>query len=188
MKFNSMLSPAPGSTALSPATPQGGFSLIEVLVTVLILAFGLLGVAGLLVKGVSNSSSSEATAKASQLAGELADRMRANPRNAVQAGSNYLLNSGTSVATRPDLWTDSAPTNTAAAANVARKDIRDWMAALASQLPSGRGRVTVVDTDRRAVIEVAWSNCIGTLSAAEQTACENSSSTAFRKIVFEVRL
>lgn len=173
---------------MSPPMRHRGFSLIEVLVTVLILAFGLLGVAGLLVKGVSNSSSSEAMAKASQLAGDLADRMRANPKDAIQAGSNYLINSGSGVATRPDLWTDSPPTSVQAAALVGKNDIKEWMTALAAQLPSGRGRVTVDDTLRKAVIEVAWSNCSGTLSATEQTACENSSSTAFKKIRFEVRL
>ena len=50
---------------------QKGFSLIEVLVTMLVLAFGLLGVAGLLVGGVSNASSSEAFSKASQLAADI---------------------------------------------------------------------------------------------------------------------
>jgi prepilin-type N-terminal cleavage/methylation domain-containing protein len=59
------------TTKLSSAMGQKGFSLIEVLVTMVILAFGLLGVAGLLVGGVSNAAGSEAFSKASQLAAQL---------------------------------------------------------------------------------------------------------------------
>ena len=166
---------------------QRGFSLIEVLVTMLILAFGLLGVAGLLVKGVSNSSSSEAMAKASQLAGDLADRMRANSKDAVSAGSNYVINEGRAT-NNPSLWIDAVPTAAEAAASVGKKDVKDWAASLATQLPEGRGRVEVDDTNRKVLIEVAWSNCLGTLSDADTTQCKNNSAAAFKKIQFEVRL
>ena len=81
-----------------PAHNQAGFSLIEVLVTMLILAFGLIGVAGLLVSGVSNAAASEALTKANQLAADMADRMRANPAVALSATSEYITN-----------YTDAAP-------------------------------------------------------------------------------
>lgn len=166
---------------------QRGFSLIEVLVTVLILAFGLLGVAGLLVKGVSNAASSEAMSKASQLASELADRMRANPTIAISSGSQYLLNTGDANAAAVN-WTADKPTDVEAATSVALKDKQDWMKALEAQLPLGRGRVTNDDSARKVLIEVAWSSCMGTISDAEKTACTDNSATAFKKIMFELRL
>ncbi len=173
--------------AKAGSSKQRGFSLIEVLVTVLILAFGLLGVAGLLVKGVSNAASSEAMSKASQLAGDLADRMRANPTIAISSGSEYLLNTGLANA-EAVRWTGAKPTDAEAATSVALKDKQDWMKALEAQLPLGRGRVTNVDSDRKVVIEVAWSNCMGTISDADQTSCTDNSGAAFKKIMFELRL
>ncbi len=58
----------------------------------LILAFGLLGVAGLLVGGISNAAGSESLNKANQLASDMADRIRANPIIALGATSEYLIN------------------------------------------------------------------------------------------------
>jgi type IV pilus assembly protein PilV len=167
------------------AARQRGFSLIEVLVTMLILSFGLLGVAGLLVKGVSNAASSESYSKASQLAAEMADRMRANPAVALSASSAYLLNTGN--ATAPNLWTDAVPTT---ASSIALKDKQDWMNALAAQLPQGRGRITnsVGGGARQVDIEVAWSNCFGTLSDSDKTSCTDNSAAAFRVVKFELRL
>jgi type IV pilus assembly protein PilV len=155
---------------------QSGFSLIEVLVTILILAFGLLGVAGLLVKGVSNASSSEAMAKASQLAADMADRIRANPAVALSATSEYLTGYG-----------DAIPGNPI---SIAQQDKRDWMTALAVQLPQGKGRIynTVAGGQRQYNIEIRWSNCMGTTNDSEANACLNSPGTAFKTLNFELRL
>lgn len=158
---------------------QGGFSLIEVLVTMLILAFGLLGVAGLLVGGVSNAASSEAMAKANQLAADMADRIRANPTVALSATSQYLTNVTT--------WGEALPASTN---TVALQDKKAWMEAVAAQLPQGQGRIsnTVGGGARQVDIEVRWSNCLGTINDADRTACVNNSAAAFRTIKFELRL
>lgn len=161
-----------------------GFSLIEVLVTMLILAFGLIGVAGLLVKGVSNASATEALTKASQLAADMADRMRANPAAALSATSEYLMNQslGNDV-----VWTATVPV---APATVALQDRKAWMEALAAQLPAGEGKITnaVVGTQRQFNIVVRWSNCIGTLNDADIAKCQTNSATAYRTVNFEFRL
>lgn len=155
---------------------QKGFSLIEVLVTMLVLAFGLLGVAGLLVGGVSNASSSEAFSKASQLAADMADRIRANPAAALSASSEYNLT-----------YTDSVPANPV---TIAQSDKKAWMEAIAAQLPQGKGRIysTTGGGQRQYNIEVRWSNCLGTLSDVERTNCQNAGSATFRTFNFELRL
>jgi len=164
------------SSQLSSCGKRGevGFSLIEVLVTMLILSFGLLGVAGLLVSGVSNASSSEAMAKASQLAADMADRIRANPVFGVSATSEYIT-----------AYVDTAPTSPS---TIAQKDKKEWLEALAAQLPQGDGQIAVDSTLRKAVITVRWNNCMGTLSDADRTACTNNAATAFKTISFELRL
>ena len=57
---------------------QAGYSLLEVLITILIASFGLLALAGMLLKGIQHSNSSFARSVAAQQAYDLADRMRAN--------------------------------------------------------------------------------------------------------------
>jgi len=58
---------------------QKGFTLIEILITVIVLSIGLLGLAGLQISGLRANLSSEARSKASILANDIAERMRTNP-------------------------------------------------------------------------------------------------------------
>lgn len=155
---------------------QSGFSMIEVLVTMVILSFGLLGVAGLLVSGVSNAASSEAMSKASQLAADMADRIRANPVVAVSATSQYITT-----------YSESPP---ASPASIAERDKKEWLEALAAQLPQGDGRITntVSGGQRKVEIEVRWSNCLGTLSDAARILCTTNSAASFKTVLFELRL
>lgn len=155
---------------------QTGFSIIEVLVTLVILSFGLLGVAGLLVSGVSNAASSEAMSKASQLAADMADRIRANPVVAVSATSEYITT-----------YDEAAPTSPA---TIAMHDKKEWLEALAAQLPQGDGKITstVSGGQRKLEIEVRWSNCLGTTSDAARTLCTDNSAAAFKTVTFELRL
>ena len=60
-----------------------GFTLLEVLITVVILAIGLLGLAGLQVNGMKNNLSAEQRGLASQLAYDMADRIRGNREEAI---------------------------------------------------------------------------------------------------------
>lgn len=142
----------------------------------MILSFGLLGIAGLLVSGVSNASSSEAMTKASQLAADMADRIRANPTVALSATSDYI----TTYAENPP----SSPSN------IAQSDKKVWLEALAAQLPQGDGKITSFSSggNRKLVIEVRWNNCLGTTSDADRTACTDDSTTAFKTVTFELRL
>ena len=55
-----------------------GFTLIEVLIAMIVLAVGLLGLAGLQATSLRNNQSAYNRIKATQLAYDIADRMRAN--------------------------------------------------------------------------------------------------------------
>jgi type IV pilus assembly protein PilV len=57
-----------------------GFTLIEVLVTIVVVSIGLLGLAGLQINGLRANVSSEARSKATLLANDIIERMRANPQ------------------------------------------------------------------------------------------------------------
>jgi len=58
---------------------QSGFTLVEVLVTVIIMAIGLLGVAGLQLAGMRSNHSAFLRTQATIAAYDLIDRMRADP-------------------------------------------------------------------------------------------------------------
>lgn len=64
---------------------QTGFSLIEVLITILIVSFGLLGMAGLIISGARSNNIAHYRSVASKQIEDIADRMRAN-RSGILAG------------------------------------------------------------------------------------------------------
>lgn len=72
---------------------QRGVSMIEVLVTVVILAIGLLGIAGLQVASVRNTQVAAQRSIATQQAYDIAERIRANLSGAT-AGAYDALNAG----------------------------------------------------------------------------------------------
>lgn len=73
---------------------QSGFTLVEALVALVVLSVGMLGIAGLYVEGLRASKTSIYRTTAVTLAADMADRIRANLRDAlpqppVGAGNPY---------------------------------------------------------------------------------------------------
>ena len=62
-----------------PRPTQSGLTLIEVLVTVVILAVGLLGMAAMQLSGIRGANGANYRTQATIYANDLAERMRANP-------------------------------------------------------------------------------------------------------------
>ena len=72
-------------------TRQHGFSLVEVLIALIIMSVGMLGIAGLYVQSMQAGRTSMFRHHAVTLAGDVADRIRANPRAGIAyagAGAN----------------------------------------------------------------------------------------------------
>jgi type IV pilus assembly protein PilV len=128
-----------------PGRYQSGLSLIEVLITVVLVSIGLLGLAGLQLTSVQNSNSSGERFVATTLAQDIIERMRANRSNAVSKDNP--------IAERYDLAMDADP----AAGTVAGDDLVAWMAALAAALPSADGSVDV-DDNNVATVVVQWTD------------------------------
>lgn len=85
----------PGS--IRPA--QTGFSLLEVLITMVVLAVGLLGLAGLQGRAINAETESFSRSQAMMLANELADRMSANlaeVKTSTSANTGYNQQDGSS--------------------------------------------------------------------------------------------
>ena len=66
------------SSFINTGGNQKGFTLVEILITIIVLSIGLLGLAGLQISGLRANMSSEARSKATVLANDIAERMRTN--------------------------------------------------------------------------------------------------------------
>lgn len=113
------------------ARRRSGFALVEVLVTVVVLAVAALGYAALQLRGLSTNSSAMWRSKATVLAYEAADRVRANAPGAAAGQYNNLLNPSTTSA--------CTLTNVCNAAQMAARDFAQWRTAVGSALPGGSG-------------------------------------------------
>ena len=123
--------------ALKSCRDQRGFTLIEVLVSSLILMIGLVGVAGLQAMSLKNNQSAYMRSQASAFAYDLADRMRSNVAGA-EAGFYD-----------PDSATAHSTCATAVGCSVqqlAQNDLAEWNGSLAANLPMGTGFVCIDST------------------------------------------
>ncbi len=127
-----------------PATPRAarivrlrghGFSLVEVLVAMFVVAMGILALAGLLQAATRYAKMSELRSTATLLANDIADRIRANPAGAALGG--YDLTD--KVFPTPPVPPHAACTGDAPCgpADVARVDLADWTTRLRATLPKG---------------------------------------------------
>lgn len=112
-----------------PRRPDSGFSMVEVLVSTLVIALGLLGNAGLLLNASKLNQGGVFRTQAITYSQEIAERMEANPAGAL--AGNYEVASGTVVTAGFDC--DAAACN---AANLADFDVATWQAGLAAALPN----------------------------------------------------
>jgi type IV pilus assembly protein PilV len=122
-----------------------GFAMMEVLMTILVLAIGALGLANLQLSAMKYNKTASSRSQAVFLADELADRMRANMAG-VQAGS-YTMNNGytAAVTALSALTTPACGTTTdCTSAQLATLDLVTWNTGLKANLPSGTGAVIPV--------------------------------------------
>ena len=132
---------------------QKGFSLLEVLITLVIISFGLLGIAGVIVNSLKNNQSSYSRTQASVLANDIIDRMRANRTTAETASLPYNLALG---ADEPS--GDSVLCAEPSANNVVLCDLWEWRESLKHTMPSGTGSVTLDGTSKKLTIIVQWND------------------------------
>ncbi|MEZ2292993.1 type IV pilus modification protein PilV [Variovorax sp. RCC_210] len=139
-----------------PHMAQAGVSMIEAMVAVLVLSFGLLALAGFQLRVLADSSSASNQNMAAQLAGDMADRMRANPVAAAAPGTPYVAD-WTPAGSAGSSKSCTGAQITCSAAELAADDVRRWQRAVASALPGGASNI-----QRKAMaggllfVHVAW--------------------------------
>jgi type IV pilus assembly protein PilV len=118
-----------------------GFTMIEVLVSIVILSLGLLGIAGLQAFALKNSHSASLRLTATTLATDVMDRMRSN----YQAVSNGEYN-------KPDVSAYATAVSSCQSSSGctsqerAQHDLYEWAQRVAAGLPNGIGIVCLDST------------------------------------------
>lgn len=133
-----------------------GISLIEVLVSVLLAAIGLLALSGANVMSIRYSKMSQYRGTAAMLAADLAERMRANSINI----TSYAVTSNFSAqASAPALDTSCEGYVAPCVAGIAAYDLANWRHVVRDQLPQGSVFIATTAAGvvpRGADVWIAW--------------------------------
>lgn len=116
-------------------TRQQGLSLLEIMISVLVLSIGILGMATLQLQALKSNQSALTRTEATQFAYMISDMMRAN-RNAALLGQ-YNVELG----------------KTVSGSSMANQDVLYWKQAL-TDLPGGDGAISV--SAGQATITIQW--------------------------------
>ena len=120
-----------------------GASLLEVLVTIVIMAVGLLGLAKLQVSNLRNNQNVLYRTEATFLANDILDSMRVlNSVAPHDKAAHYLVATGSGTAAGPSA--------------VALADVSAWKVRIAQALPDGDGSISV--NGRIATIRIEWND------------------------------
>ncbi len=123
---------------------SAGFSIIEVLVALLVLAIGLLGLAALQAQGLRFNHDAYVRTQATHLASDIIDRMRVNPENL----ADYT-------AADPDLLCDPTFEDLQGGTTI-EMDLSCWYDAVEENLPGGSAIITANATANFYDVTVRW--------------------------------
>jgi type IV pilus assembly protein PilV len=181
---------------LRPLSASRGFSLVEVMVALIVIAVGMLGIAKMQGLALSSTGASRSRALAAIEASSLAAAMQANRAYWSLAGAGTLTatvatSGGTATTTSGDATLQTAIgnagggsactgtsvsnlsclcTTTCLAANLAGADLYDWGQTLAGFLPSATATVTCNRTDTPVDCKILISYLENTVSMTSQQA------------------
>ena len=120
---------------------QNGFSLIEVLITAIIISFGVLGLISLQLSELRNTRSALVNSQATLLIADITERVRAN---ATQFNAYATL----------DAKNNDCKTKACTAGDLVASDLYSWQTRLAATLPSGEGEISA--DDDTLTISIHW--------------------------------
>lgn len=125
---------------------QRGFSLIEALVSLIVISVGMIGIAALYGQGLGASRTALYRTQAVNLVADMADRIRAN-RAATTAYEGGAA----------DRNCDAGDDKNCTPAEMAAHDLWQWTTQVGAQLPGGVGSVAVdTTTPPTYTISVTW--------------------------------
>ncbi|MDR6537621.1 type IV pilus assembly protein PilV [Variovorax soli] len=176
-----------------------GFSLIEVLVALLVLSFGLLGMVGLQATALQNNREARLQSVAVNLARELAEMMRGNKDVAMLATANPYVGDFSAIGETPASPASpssclSTGLSCANATAVANAELTDWLARVSASLPGARVKIcpdsapystaglpqwdcTAATTTDVIVVKIGWTHLSTNASLQDRNVRSNSTSS-----------
>lgn len=137
---------------------QRGISLIESLVALIVVALGVLGIVGVQMRTLVDTTTTVRRAQAIRLIEDLSERMKVNP-NALLGLTNYV--SGYDSKAKDYASTDCIKA-ACSPAEQAAYDLKQWKATVEQTLPLGQGSIffapgETIDANRRQLgVIIAW--------------------------------
>jgi type IV pilus assembly protein PilV len=148
---------------------DSGFSLVEAMVSLFVIMFGVLGLAGLQMLAINNTETARYQSLATMLASSMAASMQANAAYWGTPPPTITVN-GTTVSGGPPSFTGTCVGNVCTAPQMAYYDLTNWGSAMANGLPSGQGNIQCSQSSTPAV-------CTLTLSWSEKNLALHNTST-----------
>lgn len=121
---------------------QQGMTLIEVLISLVIFAIGMLGIANMLMLSSKANSSSYSKQQAIQCVYDIFDKMRANSQAAIDGNYNVSNINTSGTPTIPGAPSTLCTSSACTPAQLAAFDTWQWMSTDLTKLPSGSGSIT----------------------------------------------
>ena len=177
-----------------------GFSLIEVLVAIVVLSFGLLGMVGMQAFALQSNQEARLQGQAAVLARELAEMMRGNKVVGSDPSSTNNFYLGTFTVGNLSMGSNAsycsganALTPCATPADVAKAEMTDWLNRVNTELPGAQVTIcfdgapydssgmpqwtcTATGADEIAVIKIGWTRASTDRSQTGAGAIESASS------------
>ncbi len=150
---------------------QNGFSLIEVLVSIVLLSFGLLGMAGLFNYAISSNKNATSRMTAALLANDFAELVRANPDNFALGSYNRVIATYDPTASQVDVLSSSlcsypnCTSSNTATTGLASLDVAMFRNRVKASLPAGDFEVQRVLGTNQFDIWIVWAEGKGGDSA-----------------------
>ena len=157
-----------------PQTPprrrhgEHGFSLVEVLVSIVVLSFGMLGMVGLQAAALQANRDAKNQSTAASMARELAEIMRGNKQTAIGTTANPYMGTFAAPLSPPTPSYCMIAATTAPCADtlsVANAQMTEWLERLDGELPGAKVTVCLDETPFDANGIPQWA-CSGTGSTA----------------------
>ena len=150
MKKNCIIRILPSANTMSRHS-QSGVTLIEALISLVILALGVLALLGVQLRTLKETQTGVGRAQAVRLVEDLAERVKVNPGTFIEHG-NYAVAWGAPPAAAADCGV-----NACTAVQLASWDINRWKTSVANNMPAGDATVFVLPADNTQLgVVVAW--------------------------------
>lgn len=135
-----------------------GFTLVEVLIALVVLAIGLLGMASLMMNSLQSSQGAYLRSQASLLTYDIVERMRANHGQAISSDA-YTLAENTGTTSDPGCKSSGCSPSAQA-----QLDLHEWRAALDAGIPGAKA-IIERENGNEYTIKISWEEA----SALQQT-------------------